>query len=139
MSNKRQKDDIRYCEKCGISYLWSVEEQKRLEAGARPPECCPGCRQILPSAGRQRGMVKWYSRRKRYGFIVRNGQPELFVPASSLSQPEDLRTGDLVEYSLGSNAVGPIADAVVVVAAVVAPDPTMDEPANRPSRRRASK
>jgi cold shock CspA family protein len=138
MSNKRQKDDIRYCETCGISFLWSVEEQKRLEEGARPPERCPGCRRILPVEGRQRGMVKWYSARKRYGFIVRDGQPELFLPASSLSQQVGLRTGDLVEYSLGSNSVGPIADAVIVVAPALSFEPTTEEPVRQLSGRRAS-
>lgn len=60
-------------------------------------------------------MVKWYSMRKRYGFIVRQGQPDLFVPASSLRGVRVLSSGALVEFSLGANAEGPIAEQVDVL------------------------
>lgn len=119
MSNKRAQDDTRYCERCGISYIWTVEEQKQAaadEAGARPaPTLCPGCRALLPGPGRERGLVKWYNIRKRYGFLVRHGRPDLFVPAASLLGQKFLQTGDLVEFGVGRNNEGPIAQEVRVI------------------------
>jgi cold shock CspA family protein len=109
-------DEIRYCERCGISYLWSIEEQRtRADAGAPAPEHCPGCRVLLPPPARTRGLVKWYNIRKRYGFIVRQGEPEIFVPAAALQGARFLQTGDLVEFSLGQNQEGPIAQDVILL------------------------
>ncbi len=117
-TGKRElEDEIRYCERCGISYLWTIEEQKLATHGASAaaPEFCPGCRVLLAPANRIRGMVKWYNIRKRYGFIVRQGEPELFVPAAALRGPRFLQTGDLVEFSLGENQEGPIAQDVTLL------------------------
>ena len=115
MSNKRAQDETRYCERCGISYLWTVEDQKGQAAGEPAPTHCPGCRALLAPAGRERGLVKWYNIRKRYGFLVRHGQPELFVSAASLAGQKFLRAGDLVEFRLGSNSEGPMAEDVRVI------------------------
>ncbi len=153
MANRRIHDEILYCDRCGISFVWSVEEQRAQEpesAGERPtptgagptaagdgkpgasPPLCPGCRLLLPARGRERGMVKWYSMRKRYGFLVRRDQAELFVAASALQGVRLLQSGDLVEFSLGANEQGPIAEAVRVVAAAADVNvPLPEEPAPR--------
>lgn len=123
-------DEMLYCERCGISFLWTVEERMpregaRAPAGEarppivdtqeRPPRYCPGCRALLPQPARERGLVKWYNIRKRYGFVVRQNQPDIFVPAASLRGARFLQSGDLVEFSVGSNAEGPIAEDVRVL------------------------
>ncbi len=111
----RLDDAIGYCGRCGISFFWSIEEQKRAQEqgqAVRAPALCPGCRALLPPDGRERGMVKWYNIRKRYGFVVRAAAPDIFVPAASLRGVRFLQTGDLVEFSIGRNAEGPIAEAV---------------------------
>lgn len=110
-----------YCERCGISFLWTVEEQEReIEAAAGAhlvaPRNCPGCRALLPAPERERGMVKWYNIRKRYGFVVRVNQPDIFVPSVSLQGVRFLQTGDLVEFSVSSNSEGPMAADVRLLA-----------------------
>ena len=117
------EDEVRFCERCGISFVWTIEEQKQLAAGqgadhkAAPaaPVHCPGCRRLLPAPGRERGQVKWYNVRKRYGFIVRNGQPDIFVSAAAIRGRRILHPGDLVEFSIGENSSGPAAEAVTVL------------------------
>ncbi len=64
------------------------------------PTRCPGCRRLLPAAGYERGEVKWFNARKRYGFIVRANQPDIFVHRSALKSSGNLRTGDFVEFAV---------------------------------------
>ena len=108
------QDEIQYCARCGISFLWSQEEQRRAE-GAPPPLHCPGCRLLLPRAGRERGQVKWYDPRKQYGFLVRTGHPDIYVHRSALSGGRQLRPGDLVEFRIEQTERGPAAFEVVVI------------------------
>jgi CspA family cold shock protein len=119
MSNKPKKlqDTILYCGRCGISFFWSIEEQTHLAGESQtPPLLCPGCRALLPPVGSERGLVKWYSPRKRYGFITRQNQPDIFLPAASLRMQRPPRTGDLVEFTLSQNEQGAIADDVRLLA-----------------------
>lgn len=109
------QDEIQYCARCGISFLWSQEEQKRGQ-DAPPPLHCPGCRRLLPSAGRERGQVKWYNNRKQYGFLTRAGQPDIYVHRSALpSSSRPLHPGDLVEFRVEQTERGPAAFDVTVV------------------------
>jgi CspA family cold shock protein len=109
---KTQKDDILYCDRCGISFLWSQEEQRRAEA---KPNLCPGCRYALPGSDRERGLVKWYNPRKRFGFIVRADGPDIFAHGSELDGASRLFPGDLVEFQVGQSERGPIARAITVI------------------------
>jgi CspA family cold shock protein len=135
--SQQQQDETRYCENCGISFIWTVEEQRanalgRSEPGDEdaagdaeaqpaglvsiaPPKRCLGCRYLLPPEGRERGLVKWYHRRKGYGFITRNGSPDLYVNRSALRRGH-LMPGELVEFSLGHSPQGLAATHVTVVA-----------------------
>ncbi|MDQ3247917.1 MAG: cold shock domain-containing protein [Chloroflexota bacterium] len=120
MPHLKVHDETLFCERCGISFLWSAEEQKQAAAEAHAPDqpkpkgllYCPGCRHLLPAADRQRGVVKWYSAQKRYGFITRRNAPELYVHGSALRSLRRLEPGDLVEFGLGTNERGPVAQAV---------------------------
>jgi cold shock CspA family protein len=110
------QDETLYCENCGISFLWTGEEQRRaremnahaLDSGQDNQEAddhlrptrCPGCCRLLPAAGYERGEVKWFNARKRYGFIVRANQPDIFVHRSALKGSGNLRTGDFVEFTV---------------------------------------
>jgi len=126
MSKARRQDSILYCEKCGISFLWSTEEQNRQQAALEPgeilekPTHCPGCRLLLPPPGRERGLVKWYNRRKRFGFIARRNQPDLFVHGSQLDGSAYLTPGDLVEFGVIETDKGLAASEVRAVDAVEA-------------------
>jgi CspA family cold shock protein len=120
VNHSKASDQTQYCENCGISFLWSAEEQKALAAQTKgsstPPRLCPGCRVILPAAGRERGLVKWYNHRKRYGFLVRRDHPELFAHGSDLINAKSMRPGDLVEFSVATGERGPMAQEIVVLA-----------------------
>lgn len=118
----RVQDLLRYCERCGISFLWTIEEQRaadRSNGTPTPPDHCPGCRELLPPPGRERGLVKWYNFRKRYGFIVRRDQPEIFAHGSEIDQgrggSSGLRPGDLVEFSVSASDRGPVATTIRVI------------------------
>ncbi|GIV77258.1 MAG: hypothetical protein KatS3mg050_1652 [Litorilinea sp.] len=115
MALQTLQDEIRYCERCGISFLWEVEAQKR-QQGEPAPTLCPGCRRLLPPPGWERGVVKWYNRRRRYGFIVRPGQPDVFVHGSHLEESRHLRPGDLVEFQVVMGDQGPMATSCRVLA-----------------------
>ncbi len=110
------QDEILYCARCGISFLWSQEEQKWAQALAAP-KYCGGCRCLLPGEGRERGLVKWYDPRKQYGFLVRSGQADIYVHRSALQGSRMLRPGDLVEFAVEQTQRGPAAAQVVVLQA----------------------
>ena len=79
------------------------------EMSADTPELCSGCRLILPSAGRHRGVVKFYSARKKWGFITQPDGREVFFHRSAWSSEGEpaLQEGDLVEYAVESTGRGP--------------------------------
>jgi CspA family cold shock protein len=116
MRDEKIVDDIRYCARCGISFLWSSEEQ-RSEVDATPPHHCAGCRHLLPAASRERGMVKWYNHRKRYGFLTRRHAPELFFHQSALAVGLRVQPGDLVEFAVDEGDKG--LQAVAIQAATI--------------------
>jgi len=103
-------DEMLHCERCGVLFLWTAEEQKQqTELSRDQPDRCPGCRLLLPARGRERGLVKWYSTRKKYGFIARSSGPELFAHRSHFDGVGRLRPGDLVEFSVEEGEKGPMA------------------------------
>lgn len=128
---KQRQDETRYCENCGISFVWTREEQRQLadtpgadQVPLAPPLVCPGCRVLLAAAPRERGLVKWYHRRKGYGFVSRLGQPDLYVHRSMV-EGGSLAPDDLIEFAVGANEQGPIADAVRVLDRVAVLDHTV--------------
>jgi CspA family cold shock protein len=123
MSRTNLQDEILYCGRCGISFLWTQEEQRAAaaataEATTTAPHHCPACRRLLPPAGRERGLVKWYDPRKQYGFLVRAGQADIYVHRSSVLGARLLRPGDLVEFAVADTPRGPSAVEVAVVSPV---------------------
>ncbi|MEZ4710572.1 MAG: cold shock domain-containing protein [Caldilineaceae bacterium] len=117
-------DEICYCARCGVSFLWTIEEKDRARqqaaeasapAGAVAPTHCPGCRRLLQEAGRERGLVKWYNGRKRFGFIIRPSGDELFTHGSELKGVRSLQPGDLVEFSMQITEKGEAAQTVVLL------------------------
>ncbi len=133
MSSIKKRDETLFCERCGISFLWSVEEQNQaVQADGRAAQAlryCPGCRQLLPVESRERGLVKWYNAHKRYGFITRRHDPELYMHGSQLQDQRRLFPGDLVEFRIGANERGPVAQDIQVLER--APEEEADEETRR--------
>ncbi|MEW5829063.1 MAG: cold-shock protein [Chloroflexota bacterium] len=63
------------------------------------------------------GTVKWFNATKGYGFIAREGGPDVFVHFSAI-QSEGYRTlqeGQQVEFSVEQGSKGPQAASVTVL------------------------
>lgn len=66
-------------------------------------------------AERYQGVVKWFSRAKGYGFIQREGGPDVFVHYSAIVGEgfRNLEEGERVEFSIEEGEKGPHAVSVV--------------------------
>jgi len=107
-----ERDLIRRCTDCGIDFVWTIAEQT---VGPQP-DLCTGCRKLAPSSDKQRGLVKWYSRGKGYGFITPAAGADIFVHKSGLGATADsLRAGQLVEFAVSQGVRGMQAEQVVVL------------------------
>ena len=113
------EDRTLYCAHCGISFVWTREEQQVIQdaqaAVPLPPALCPGCRHLLPAPGRERGLVHWYNARRGYGFITRAQGAEIYVHVSELCSGPRLSAGALVEFAVGETERGPAALAIEVL------------------------
>jgi CspA family cold shock protein len=107
------RDLLLRCAECGTGFIWTVSEQ-----GAGPqPALCAACRLLTPPAGRQRGIVKWFSHSKGYGFITPAvSGADLFFHKSGLASGQALpRAGQLVEFTIVTTQRGMQAADVVVL------------------------
>lgn len=64
------------------------------------------------------GTVKWFNDAKGFGFIAREGGPDVFVHFSAIQSQgfKSLAEGDKVEFEIVQGQKGPQADAVTKVA-----------------------
>jgi CspA family cold shock protein len=126
MNGRKQQDEMLFCERCGISFLWTVEERNAQPSDKQQPApiYCPGCRVLLPTVERERGEVKFFNGRKQFGFLTRRTGPELYVHGSALPPNLRLGPGDLVEFSVIQTERGVAASEVVLLEKAVSPDKT---------------
>ena len=65
-----------------------------------------------------KGTVKWFNNAKGFGFLGREGGPDVFVHYSSIQHEgyKSLKEGEEVEYDIVQGTQGPQADKVTRVA-----------------------
>jgi cold shock protein len=65
-------------------------------------------------AEKQIGTVKWFNDQKGYGFIAREGSPDLFVHFSAIAGRgrKTLIEGQRVQFTVGQGNKGPCAENV---------------------------
>ncbi len=105
-------EQIIKCAVCKTPFLWTAAEQRDGPKSDR----CPMCRRIAPAPGRQRGIVKWYSRSKGYGFITTVQGADVFVHKSMLPDGQSPCAGQLVEFALAQGPRGTQAEEVEILA-----------------------
>ena len=71
---------------------------------------------LAPPAGRQRGIVKWYSRAKGYGFITTVQGADVFFHKSGLQEGQSPCAEQLVEFSLTQGPRGVQAEGIEFLA-----------------------
>lgn len=61
------------------------------------------------------GRIKWYNRKKGFGFIEDQGGPDIFLHFSQVqdSQAKSLNEGDIVQYESVPGEKGPKATKVI--------------------------
>jgi len=66
---------------------------------------------------RERGSVKWFNEKKGFGFIGRQGKPDVFVHFSGIEMEgyKTLTAEDVVEFEIQEGQKGPQAINVVKV------------------------
>ncbi len=109
------------CQKCDRQFVFTVEEQRRLEAAGLPldaPKLCPDCSQVEEmTPGPHEGVIKWFSAEKGYGFLVQPSGSEIFFHRRSVvsGTVEQLNEGVRVRYMVEQSVKGPQAAEVVVL------------------------
>lgn len=99
------KDKVLKCRECGTDFVFGVDEQRPMagEGEIIEPRMCPACQANRGQDGRLTGYVKWFDRRKGYGFIMRDdGGGEVFVHYSDIQYPgfKVLYEGERVRFDL---------------------------------------
>jgi len=111
------------CEKCGKQFIFTVEEQRRLDGlgfEVAVPPLCPDCMRAEElGPGPHEGVVKWYDPDKGYGFIIQRSGNEVFFHRSGIAVTGEarlqIRDGARVTYRIEPSGRGPQAVDVVPV------------------------
>ena len=116
------RDTWATCEKCGKEFVFTVEEQRRLDGAGlevKPPAECTRCRKEVELApGPHQGVVKWYDPEKGYGFVVHSPGVDVFFHRSGIAEGERplFEDGTAVTYTIEESEKGPHAVNVARVA-----------------------
>lgn len=118
------RDTWATCENCGKQFVFTVEQQRRLDKMGLEvePGLCPECQEkqqrepvepvesVEPlESGEQRGIVKWYEPKKRYGFITMPNGDDIFFHRNAIAEgkEQDFAEGAQVTFSVTESDKGP--------------------------------
>lgn len=109
------RDTWATCEKCGKQFVFTVEEQRRLDKLGLEvePTLCPDCREDEKlgslESGEQPGVVKWYEPKKRYGFITMRSGEDIFFHRNAIAEgkEKDFTEGATVTFTVTESDKGP--------------------------------
>jgi len=127
-------DEMLECTQCGASFIFTVDEQRRMaEQGMQvePPSLCPVCRsEVQPEhehapsdpsgisfTERYYGEVKWFNQSKGFGFITQENGQDVFVHYSGIETEgfKVLVEGQRVEFEVENTPKGPQAVHVIPI------------------------
>ncbi|MEA3377911.1 MAG: cold shock domain-containing protein [Chloroflexota bacterium] len=119
------RDTWATCKRCGKQFIFTVEEQRRLDKMGLEvePTLCPDCQEgkaaeaVKPETGKQQGIVKWYEPKKRYGFITMRSGNDIFFHRNAIVEGDegDFTEGATVTFEVTESDKGPEAADVALV------------------------
>jgi CspA family cold shock protein len=100
--------------------------KKNFQTGSLPatrkrPKCTQFREATEGTMAQYKGQVKWFNNAKGFGFLGRDGGPDVFVHYSSIQLEgyKSLKEGDEVEFDIIQGTKGPQADKVARVKAAL--------------------
>ena len=129
------RDTWATCENCGKQFVFTVEQQRRLDKMGLEvePGLCPECQDTRQTrqpqqpqqpqqtepleSGEQRGIVRWYEPKKRYGFITMASGDDIFFHRNAIAEgkEQDFTEGAQVTFSVTESDKGPEATEVKLI------------------------
>ncbi len=104
------------CSVCGAPF---ADARDHRTVARTPAVACHVCRRHAPAAGRERGLVLGFNRRRRFGFLRASDGRRVFCRGAEVAQGRRLRKGDVVAFRRVAGRRGPEAQDVSVEASAV--------------------
>ena len=101
------------CSVCGTPFTDARDYRSVARAQAA---ACHVCRRHAPAAGRERGLVLGFNRRRRFGFLRASDGRRVFCRGAEVEPGRRLRKGDVVAFRRVAGRRGPEAQDVSVEA-----------------------
>lgn len=107
----REELEVTICQRCGRGFVLTDTYRGFLARWGRQvivPVLCPSCFLEAGPLPKRRGEVKWFSPRKRYGFIAVGEDRDVFFHEQQLLESDDVvpQAGQLARFHIRRSAKG---------------------------------